>query len=689
MGKRKEPGRWNGGNLRQPRKVGEQSRVGAHAAGNRVASNSMKFPVVPASLALIFTVSLAVAAEPFLSPVFTDNMVLQRDQEDAVWGWADPGAKVTVSLAGQTADAVAGADGKWKLLLPALPAGGPHTMTVSGPEQVTLENILIGDVWICSGQSNMEWGVGSSNNAGQEIAAATDGQIRLLTVSKGVAPEPEATFESNGWQVCSPETVGGFSAVGYFFGRALREDLEVPIGLIHTSWGGTIAEAWTSKEALQPLGDFNQAMEELERQAKAGAADPRTEWFAKHDPGSAGGRAPWAAVDLDDSGWTAMNQPQEWSASGVDELGRLDGAVWFRRAFDVAAVGKAGRLHLGSIDDDDSVWLNGEPVGSSEGHQKQRVYEIPAGLLKAGENTLAVRVFDSFGGGGFTGPAEQMKIEMEGVAPVPLSGEWRYRIGADLSKAPPYPKPLGNNPNVPTVLYNAMISPLLPYGIKGAIWYQGESNAGRAAQYRKLLPAMIGDWRARFGQGDFPFYIVQLANFTPRAAEPGDSDWAELREAQALTAKNVPNCGLAVTIDIGEADDIHPRNKQDVGKRLALAALGQAYGKDIVHSGPGFKSVVFQDGVATIAFDHVGGGLVAAPPGLKGFAIAGEDKKFVWADARIEGDSVVVSAPQVGSPVAVRYAWAHNPEATLFNREGLPARPFRTDDWPGVTEGRK
>lgn len=643
--------------------------------------------------ALVLTVSLASGAEPFLSPVFTDNMVLQRDQQDAVWGWSKPGERITVGIAGQSATSTAGADGKWTVMLPPLPTGGPHVMTVSGPETVTLNNVLVGDVWICSGQSNMEWRVQDTDNAQAEIAAANFPEIRHLEIPHVTAAEPQKTVANDGWKVCSPETVPRFTAVGFYFGRKLNQDLKVPIGLIHTSWGGTIAEAWTSKEALVPMNDFNQAMADLEKRSKAAGkeADPQEAWYTAHDPGTSGGSHAWAAADLDEASWPTMNQPQQWTGSNIPEVMNLDGTVWMRRSVELSAdfVGKEAVLNLGAIDDEDVVWINGQKIGETAGFHRIRAYRVPAGVLKEGKNSIAIRVMDVNGGGGLTGPAEAMRLESKGLAPVPLTGPWLYKVGADLTKTPAFPRRMGDNPNVPTVLYNAMVAPLLPYGIKGAIWYQGESNAGRAAQYRKLLPTMIGDWRKRFGQGDFPFYIVQLANFMQAKPEPGESEWAELREAQAMTAKNVPNSGLAVAIDIGEANDIHPRNKQDVGKRLALQALAKTYGQKVVSSGPEFREAKTEGNAIRLSFDHAGGGLVAKGGTLKGFSIAGADKKFVWAEAKVDGSDIVVSSPQVRAPVAVRYAWTENPEATLFNTEGLPAIPFRTDTWPGVTEGRK
>ncbi|WP_035611429.1 sialate O-acetylesterase [Haloferula sp. BvORR071] len=645
-------------------------------------------PLYPTAAA-VFAISIASAAEPFLSPVFTDNMVLQRDQQDAVWGWTQAGSTVKVSIAGKTAEAKAGADGKWLATLPALPAGGPYTLSVEGPESVTLKDVLVGDVWICSGQSNMEWVLSNSNNAQTEIAEANFPQIRHLLIPHVTSADPKASFSSDGWQVCSPKTAGSFTAVGYFFGRELHKELGVPIGLLHTSWGGTIAEAWTSKEALTPLQDFNQAMEDLERQSKSssGEAALQEEWYAKNDPDA----KKWSAAEFADSSWPEMTQPAAWSGSNVAELANFDGVAWFRRSVDIpaAAAGKEAVLNLGPIDDEDTAWVNGRQVGATDGFMKGRSYKIPAGVLKAGANSIAVRVLDINGNGGFTGSPDSMKLTMDGQSPVSLAGAWHYKTSADLQKVPAFPKRMGQNPNIPTVLYNSMISPLLPFGIKGAIWYQGESNASRAAQYRTLLPAMIGDWRKRFGQGDFPFYIVQLANFTKILPEPGESEWAELREAQSLTAKKVPHSGIATIIDIGEANDIHPRNKQDVGKRLALQALAKTYGKQVVAAGPEFKEAKVEGSAMRLSFDSIGGGLVAKSGELASFAIAGEDKKFVWADAKIDGNTVVVSSPQVSAPVAVRYAWASNPVATLFNKEGLPAEPFRTDNWPGITEGKK
>jgi sialate O-acetylesterase len=635
------------------------------------------------------------ANRPFLHPLFTDNMVVQRDCRVPVWGWCEPGRKVTVSLNGKKTTVRADAQGKWLARLGPFKAGGPFILTISGPQTVTLTNVLLGDVWICSGQSNMEMGIGGVNDAPTEIAQANFPRIRLYTVPKHVAATPQNTVASGEWLVCSPATVatggwGGFSAVGYFFGRDLCRDLNVPIGLIHTSWGGTVAEAWTSAEALRKMSDFRPALDQL-AQMNANQKDQNltfdrlmSDWYVQNDPGSLGGLG-WGAADLAASDWKTMTLPQNWEQAGLPDF---DGVVWFRRELDLPAgwAGKEARLHLGPIDDRDVTWVNGVRVGGMDDWSAARDYRIPAGVLKAGRNVIAVRVLDTGGGGGIYGQPAQLQLEpadAPDLQPVPLTGRWRYREGVALAKAKPVPQTLDNNPNVVTVLYNGMIAPLVSFAIKGAIWYQGESNASRARQYRTLLPTLIADWRSRFGVGEFPFLIVQLANFMETKAEPAESPWAELREAQLLTNLQVPKTGLAVTIDIGDAADIHPKNKQDVGRRLALAAEAVAYGMKLEYTGPIYRSLKVEKDRLRLRFDHVGGGLVAKGGGpLRGFAIGGADHKFVWAEATIEGDAVVVWSPRVPNPTSARYGWAENPIGNLYTQAGLPASPFRTDRDP-------
>jgi len=509
---------------------------------------------------IIFGVLLLVSAGAALADiklpaVISDNMVLQGNKKVSIWGWAEPGEEVMVSVSWHRMKwaVTAGKNGKWMFKMNSPKMGGPYEMTISGKNTITLKNIMVGEVWVCSGQSNMQMSVKSSANAEQEIAAADYPNIRLFTVERKVAEQPQSDCVGS-WTLCSPQTVPGFSAVAYYFGRELHEELDVPIGLIHTSWGGTPAEAWTRREVLEKEADASPILERYD------------DAVAKY---------PQAKKEYE-------QKLIEWKKAV--EKAKAEGERTPRRP--------------------------GAPLGPGHHHS-------PAGL------------------------------------------------------------------------YNAMIAPLIPYGIQGAIWYQGESNASRAYQYRKLFGRMIQNWRKDWGQGKFPFLFVQLANFRAVNPQPSESDWAELREAQLMTLA-LPNSGMAVIIDIGEADDIHPKNKQDVGKRLALWALAKSYGKELVYSGPIYKSMKIEGEKIILHFAQVGGGLVAGPDEpLKGFAIAGADRKFVWADAKIDGDSVVVSSDEVSTPVAVRYAWADNPVCNLYNEEGLPASPFRTDDWPGITIDNK
>jgi sialate O-acetylesterase len=645
--------------------------------------------------------AVAIAAEqserPLLHPLFSDHAVLQRQVKVPVWGWSTPGTRVTVQFGKQTKAATVQADGRWSVRLDAMPASAePLDLIVIGSEQsVTIHDALVGDVWLCSGQSNMEMGIGACN-ATTDIAQADFPQIRLLTVPHLIATSPVETVQCH-WSPCNPVTIlqgtwAGFSAAGFFFGRELYQQLKIPIGLIHSSWGGTIAEAWTSAEGLKPLGDFDERLKAVDEQSTQKPVDYAAlyeSWCEQNDPGTKQG---WAKIECDTSSWKSVTMPQPFEQAGLPDF---DGIVWFRRTFELPAdwSGKKLTLGLGPVDDIDTTWINGVKVGQMNRYDLNRVYKVPAEVAKAGANVISVRVLDTGGTGGFTGKPDQMFIRLAGngqESGQSLAGAWQMRDSAPLAKLPAPPTvPDANNPNVVTVLYNGMIAPLLPFAIKGAIWYQGESNAPRAEQYRKLLPAMIQDWRGHFGVGDFPFYIVQLAAFQPVAPEPRENEWAELREAQALTAKKVPRSGLAVAIDIGDAADIHPKNKAEVGRRLALCALGNTYHKQIVWSGPQYKGMRKVNNEIRLSFDHIDGGLAAKGSDLQGFAIAGEDHKFIWAHAVIKGNTVVVSSPQIEKPVAVRYGWDINPVCNLYNQAGLPAVPFRTDDWAMVTRDRK
>ena len=646
-----------------------------------------------ALLLMLTTLSLNIAraddAKPFLHPLFTSNMVLQRNVADPVWGWTTPGATVTVSISDGRAvwhpvKATAGSDGKWTAKLPLLPVGTTYTLTISGPQTVTLTNVAVGDVWICSGQSNMVFGIGAAINGPAEVAAANYPALRLFTVGNATALEPQSLLQGH-WDVCTPQTVGnggwsGFSAVGYFFGRDLQQSIHIPVGLIQTAWSGTPAESWTSQEALtQKLPEFRSALVQLDA-AKSDTVpyDQKVvAWVAKNDPGTAG---KWSDAAFDDSAWKPIPLPGYFQDAGIPELSNINGVVWFRKTFDLPAsdAGKAAVLHL-LADDNDTTWVNGTQVGATNGTTPVRAYPVAASLLKPTGNVVAVRVVDTGGKGGVNGDPANLGLEMPGGANVPLAGPWRYKLGFTLAQFP-MPQNITGNANFPTTLFNGMISPLIPFGVKGAIWYQGESNAGNAKQYQTLLPTMITDWRTRFGVGPFPFMIVQLAGYGQTHDQPVDTGWSQLREAQLLTSERLPNTGLAVAHDIGDPTDIHPKNKEEVGRRLALAAEGIAYGQKIEYSGPIYQSMTIEAGSVRLKFIHVGGGLVAkGGDKLTGFSIAGADGKYVWADAKIDGPAIVVSSPTVTAPTAVRYAWDDTPVANLYNQADLPASSFRTD----------
>jgi len=632
-----------------------------------------------------------------LPKIFADNMVLQRNQPIPVWGWADAKEKITVRLNKQIKTVSAGKDGKWMVKLDAETAGGPYRLTVKGKNEIAINDVLVGEVWVCSGQSNMEMpiaGWGKVNNYEQEIATADYPEIRQFLVTKAVSSTPKEDVAGGDWKPCSPSTAGDFTAVGYFFAKELYEQLHVPIGLINTSWGGTMVETWISRGAFENSDEFKRMIAampllDLNELTKQKTADLQKKIetlqgsFINH-----ANAEHWKDESFDDSHWPTMKLPGLWENQKMG-LEDLDGLVWFRKTIIVDDVdaGKPAIVELGKIDDSDETFVNGNKVGETKNkYSEHRSYHIPAGILKAGKNVIAVRVEDTGGGGGIFGDASEMKLSI-GSNTQPLNGDWLFRIEAAVTR--------GNNtgPNsFPTLLYNAMLSPLIPYAIKGAIWYQGETNAGRAFQYRKAFPLMITDWRQHWGEGDFPFYFVQLASFN---AANGNSEhgsaWAELREAQSMTL-SLPNTGMAVTTDIGEAGDIHPKNKQDVGKRLAAIAIANVYAHVREYSGPVYQSMKADGNKMVLSFTHIGNGLTAKDKYgyIKGFEIAGKDQKFHYAKAYIDGDNIVVSSEDVAAPIAVRYAWADEAlEANLFNKNGFPASSFRSDTWKGITDDVK
>lgn len=618
-----------------------------------------------------------------LPRLISDGMVLQRDAEVKIWGWADANETLTVEFNGQRLSACADGDGRWHVIFNALKPGGPSEMQISGGgSRIVLKDIFVGDVWLCSGQSNMELPIDRVRERYPDVTKIHNTSIRQFTVPyRYDFKTPHDDLPSGQWVSASPETILSFSAVGWFFAEALYEQYKVPIGLILAAMGGSPAEAWLSEDALKIFpAHWETAMQfrNDDHIARIEKENQRTQdaWFARLnrlDKGLDNGRRPYLDADYDTSDWPTMKVPGYWADQS---LGLLNGVVWFRKEFDVppALAGKPAKLRLGCIVDSDEVYLNGTRVGSTSYQYPPRRYAIPENLLKSGRNIIVIRVVNSSGKGGFV-PDKPYEIVAESKT-IDLKGQWKYQLGAEM---PPMPssvfvrwKPLG--------LYNGMIAPLLNSPIKGVIWYQGESNVGRADEYKTLFPAVITDWRQKWNIGDFPFLYVQLANFLEAQHQPSESGWAELREAQLETLR-VPNTAMAVAIDIGEWNDIHPLSKKDVGTRLALAARKLAYGDEVVYSGPLYRSMTVEGNRIRLSFTRLGGGLKAAQDGsLRHFAIAGADKKFVWANAEIDNNHVVVWSDAVQIPVAVRYAWADNPEgANLYNREGLPASPFRTD----------
>jgi sialate O-acetylesterase len=631
----------------------------------------------------------AAAPLPFISPIFGDNMVIQRGQPNTFWGWTKPGEKVRVTIAGHSDEAIAGADGRWQARVDP-PASGECTVLIDGPQHIELQHVLVGDVWLCGGQSNMEFGLPRANDGAKEVAAADHPNLRLFTVGSRSAYGP-AEVPQGTWKVCSPQTVAegaGFSAVAYFFARRVQQETGVPLGLIQDCLGGTPVESWMNPATLAAKPEWAQPMAEVARLRAAhapGYGSYLMHWLDDYDAGLRG--PPWSGATFDDHAWKTVQVPGGFAEFGLADVPAI---VWFRREFTLPDPLPPGDaiLQLGVVEKMDTAFINGQWVGASSWVENPRAYRVAARLLRPGRNQIAVRVFKLKSKLGFLTAPEKIRLALADGTAIPLAGAWRGAVSLDAR--PPHPLPLGyeNYPTMPSVLYSGMIAPIAPLAITGALWYQGEANASRAFHYRTLLPAMIADWRAAFGQGDFPFLIVQLPAFQARKRIPGTDDWAELREAQALTARTVRNSGLAVTIDTGDADNIHPTEKQPVGERLARLALALHYGRKIVSSGPTYRSIARKGHALRIAFDHLDGGLTIHGDAPAEFSIAGADRVWHWADATLDGATIVVSSPAVAAPVAVRYAWQSNPRATVFNGAGLPAAPFRSDDWPGVTVGR-
>ncbi len=623
---------------------------------------------------LLFVSRPAVAAGPFLQSLFTDNMVLQRDVACPIWGWTDPGATVTVTVGTQAVTATAASDGRWEAKLAPHSAGGPETIMVAGPKTVTLKNVLFGDVWVASGQSNMDFGINGVDQWWNEMPASTD-NVRLFAVATNSAFKPAETV-SGAWVTATADNLrkrdqydsGGYTAVGWFFARAVFRKTGIPIGIIESAQGNTAIQPWSTVDALRQSPKFWKTMDVFSDYEKN-----VTESFKASDPAYDETQA-WCAPTFDDALWSSMDLPQDWS---FGPLPGFNGVVWFRKHVTLPpnwADGEAD-VNLGYVFNSSVIWVNGKFVGGNDGYRNEHRATVPSSLLHAGDNVIVVRVQ---GDRGINGKADQMKLTPSAGDVVSLAGAWKYKAST------PGAKLTGRRQQFPRIwtgagLYQGMIAPLTHFPIKGVIWYQGEGNGGQST-YAVELSAMIKDWRAAWGEGDFPFYIVQLAGFGAIPDTPQKPDWALTRELQAKVARETPNSGLAVAIDRGEVYNIHPPNKRDVGNRLAVLALAKAYGLDVPCEGPTYKSMAVESGKIRIKLDHAAGlkSLGGAPGG---FAIAGADQKFVWAQAMLDGESIIVWSPDVKDPVAVRYAYGNNTVCNVYNGADFPAVPFRTDIW--------
>jgi sialate O-acetylesterase len=620
-----------------------------------------------------------------LSQIFQSNMVLQRGKPVPVWGFATAGEKITLHFKTGKYSAVTAKDGTWSIKLPKQTAGGPYELRVKGKsDSIALKNILFGDVWICGGQSNMQYTLSQIGYTPKDTAAARNPNIRLFTATIDMDYVPKKDLSGGSWAIASVKNISNFSAAAYFFGRYLADSIDVPIGLVSINLGATSVETWMSAAALSPFPQFKPYVDAYLapamsfKEITAAFEKTKPEWEQKYYLKGKGMEDKWYLPETDISGWKTTEVPCWWEDH---DLADFDGAVWFRKSFDLSKDFKGDHflLQLNQIDDYDLVWINGVKVGEGFGNQNWRNYQVPANLLKPADNVIVVRVFDVGGKGGMYSGAIWGN-------PV-LLGKWNYKQDLKIDAAL-FPKPHVVNVSpfsTPAVLYNGNIAPVTQMAVKGFIWYQGESNAGRATEYRNLFQAMIKDWRKQFKQGDVPFLFAQLANYMAEAPQPRESDWAELREAQS-GALTLPNTGMAVLIDIGEAGDIHPKNKMDVGRRLSLEALNVAYHKNISSKGPTYAAMEARGDSIIIHYVKGTDLLYSKEKYLKGFAIADRSNRFSWAKAFIKGNSVVVHCDGLKYPVSVRYAWSDNPgPLNLYNTSGLPAAPFRTDRLPAKT----
>lgn len=629
-------------------------------------------------IALFFMQMGAVKAQIRLPKLISDGVVLQRNEKVKIWGWAAPNESIKLEFKAKIYAAKADAEGNWNIILPAQKAGGPYEMVFKATNEIKLKDILFGDVWVCSGQSNMELPMERlKEKYGEIIANAENNKIRqFLVPDKYDFTKEQTDLDAGNWVSANPKTVLEFSGVAYFFAKAIYEKEHIPIGIINSALGGSPIESWLSEEALVAFPEAYKESQkfknkDLIKEIETSDKKRNDDWYDLLNKTDLGLNNHWDLAGTYDKDWDQMQIPNYWADSS---LGNVNGVVWFRREIDVPKemVGKAAKLFMGRIVDQDFVYVNDQLIGTTGYQYPPRRYDVHADVLKEGKNTIVIRVINNSGKGGFV--EDKPYFLAVGKDTIDLKGTWKYKLGATM-------KPLQGPTFIrwkPEGLFNAMIAPLTNLKIKGVLWYQGESNAGNPKMYAKTLPALIQDWRTKWKQGNFPFLYVQLPNYMETYAEPRESNWAVLRQAQ-LESLSVPNTAMAVAIDLGEWNDIHPLNKEDVGNRLALLARKVAYGeKNLIVESPMPSTAVFEKDKVIISFKNIGSGLMVKDTNeLKSFAISNDGKNFVWAKAKIIGDKVEVWNDTINNPTVVRYAWDNNPaEANLFSKEGLPSTPF-------------
>ena len=628
----------------------------------------------------------AAEQNPAFAAIFGDHAVLQRDQAIETWGKAQPGAAVTVKLGGEAVQARADSSGKWRARLPAMPAGGPYALSVSAAgATTTLNDILVGDVFLCGGQSNMELAMANATNAPMDVTYSANPQIRFANIVRETSPVVQEEFKTAPqWQVAGARTTGQASAVCYHMARSLHRQYKVPVGFVNASWGGSSIQSWISGDSMRKIGGYGQALDVVEAYGADVAAGMRAEenrqeaWWASVDPGARGQRA-WANAEFDDSAWPGMDLGTRWSESPIEAVSKHRGVVWFRATIELTAqqADAAAQLLLGQIATADTTWVNGVRVGASINWWSGRDYAVPKGVLKPGKNVIAVRVLDDDNGGGLVSPADQRVLRIADGSSIALPLRWKYQLGSHLKASQP-PTPW-EPPTSVTTLYNGMIAPMQGFKFKLAAWYQGEANAGAAQEYRTLLPLLFADWRKTFAQPDLPFVVAQLTSFGSVATKPGYSAWAELREAQSVSVRNDPHAGLAVTFDFGDRSDIHPGQKAIVGARLARAARVVAYGEKIAPGGPQAVSATRSGRDIVVRFTDTNGGLrTYSSDTAIGFEVCGKNA-CKYAHATAKGDTVTLHGAAAGRPGKVRYAWADAPFINLFSADDLPANGFEME----------